>query len=65
MADEVRRFRYDMIGAGHAPHPQTDMKQLGFVYTNSECFSIFDCWIFDCVSWPATYPKYIGELGKP
>jgi hypothetical protein len=65
----VRRFRYDMIGAGlalelKAPHPQTHMKQLGFVYTSSECFSIGDCWIFDCISWPETYPKYIEEWRK-
>jgi hypothetical protein len=43
------------------PHPQTNMRELGFNHVRSECFSIPCVWLFECTSWPETLPPYIRE----
>ena len=73
----TKRFTYSMRGADEEiggpslsivprppiklPHPQTHMRELGFNHVRSECFSIFDVWLFECTSWPDTLPPYIRE----
>lgn len=66
----IRRYRYDVIGAGlagHDQHPQSVILGLAPEATNFEPVALADCWLFDAeeIENPPDIIEVMPSLAEP